>query len=358
MTGSALTWRSAIAWRMQRHGLVDRPFDAPVDVARALCGLHAQVATTPSLTSLFRGAAPSTDGLIKTWAVRGTLHLLPADELGTWHSAFSTYEHFLKGAWVRAFGFSSADEVEALIASVGAAVADGPKTREELIAAIPEHAAKLADGFGSCLKPAAFRGLLAFGEPRGQNVVFTAPPSVSRPPVDEAVAAITRKYLAAYGPARREDLSRWWGSNALSPARAQKRLEALGDEATVVDVEGAKCWVLTEDLPAMLEAAPPRAARLVPMFDQYVVNSTRDIEALLPAAAKDRVFRQAGWISPTVIVGGSIAGVWSHERKGARLEVEVEPFAKLPKWATSQIVDEAERLAEHFSAELSLSVPR
>ncbi len=39
---TALTWRRALAWRMQRHGLVDRPFATALDAARALCGLHAQ----------------------------------------------------------------------------------------------------------------------------------------------------------------------------------------------------------------------------------------------------------------------------------------------------------------------------
>ena len=345
----SLTWRSALAWRMERHGLVSSPYGSSVDVSRALCGLHAQVASSALLTAFVRGvASPSSDGLIKTWAVRGTLHHLPLDELGLWHSAFSTYEHFLMKTWVRGFGFSSPDEVEALIAAVGDALAEGPKTREELIEAIPEHADKLRDGFGASLKPAAFRGLLVFDEPRGRNVVFRAPPPVERPPVEDAVAWVTRKYLAAYAPARREDYSRWWGSHALSPAKAQKRFEALGDEAVQVDVEGSRCWVLAGDLDALRDAAPARVARLVPLFDQYVVNSNRDVEALLPAAFKDRVHRQAGWISACVVVDGVIAGVWKHEVKGSRVDVAVEPFAKLPAWAAKQLRADEEALAAYL----------
>ena len=47
-----VTWRSALAWRMARHGLADRPFGEAVDVSRALCGLHAQVASSAVLTVL------------------------------------------------------------------------------------------------------------------------------------------------------------------------------------------------------------------------------------------------------------------------------------------------------------------
>lgn len=351
----SLTWRQALAWRMRRHGLVDRPFGNAAEAASALCGLHAQVGSSADLTAFVRGATPSREGLVKTWAVRGTLHLLPVAELGIWQSAMSTYDHFLRGAWVRGFGFASPDEVEALIAAVGDALDGRTLTREELAGALPEHRERLLESWGSALKPAAFRGLMAFGEPRGQNVTFTRPPAVERPPVEEAVRALTRRYLAAYGPARREDLSRWWGTNALSAAKAQRRFEALGEEAVVVDVEGSRCWVLAEDLDALAAAEPSRSARLVPLFDQYVVNSNRGVEALLPAAMKERVFRQAGWISPCVLVDGAIAGVWRHERRGSRLVVAVEPFGKFPGWARKQVAADAERLAGHLGGALDLT---
>jgi len=170
----SLTWRQALAWRMRRHGLVDRPFAGSAEVASALCGLHAQVGSSADLTAFVRGAAPSRSGLVKTWAVRGTLHLLPVAELGVWQSAMSTYEHFLKGAWVRAFGFASADDVEALIRAVGDALDGRTLTREELAGALPEYREKIAESWGSALKPAAFRGLLddAGAEPVGKRLGF------------------------------------------------------------------------------------------------------------------------------------------------------------------------------------------
>ena len=359
-TRTTLTWRQALAWRMERHGLVSRPFASAVEVAAALCGLHAQVMSSAELTAWARMEAPTRIAgdvhreLVKTWAVRGTLHLLPARELPLWHAALSTYDHFLKSAWVRGFGFDSPDEVEALIDAIGEALDGRALTREELAAAVPEHADKLRESWGSALKPAAFRGVLAFAESSGQNVRFTRPPPAERPPADEAVREITRRYLAAYAPARREDLSRWWGTHALSPAKAQRRFEDLGEEAVVVDVEGSRCWVLARDLDALREAEAPKAARLLPLFDQYVVSSNRDVEPLLPAAAKPLVFRQAGWISPAVLVDGAIAGVWRHERKGARVEVRIEPFAKLPAWARRQVAEEAERLAAFLGGSADL----
>jgi uncharacterized protein YcaQ len=350
---------------MRRHGLVERGRDAPEHVAARLCGLHAQVFSSAELTAWARidGLAAGDvatavwdhERLVKTWAMRGTLHLLPGDELPLWHAAFSTYEHFLKGAWVRAFGFSSPDEVEELIGEIGEALDGRALTREELAEALPHHGDKLRESWGSALKPAAFRGLLAFAPSSGQAVRFTRPPGGARPPVGEALAEVTRRYLAAYGPARRQDLSRWWGSHALSAAKAQKRFEALGDEAVEVLVDGERCWALAADVEAMRDAERPRAARLLGGFDQYVVSSNRDVEVLVSADVKAAVFRQAGWISPVVLVDGAVAGVWRWERKGGRLAVRIEPFGSLPAWARAQVEREAESLAAFLGLALELA---
>lgn len=64
-------------------------------------------------------------------------------------------------------------------------------------------------------------------------------PGVAEPPVADALAEVTRRYLAAYAPALREDPARWWGGNALSAAKAQTRFEALGDEAVEVRASAA-----------------------------------------------------------------------------------------------------------------------
>src|SRR5271170_5796313 len=96
-----LTWTRAAAWRVRRHHLDRRaPAGSMLAVASRLCGLHAQVMSSAELTlwarveNLDRGAVQHAlwhdRTLVKTWAMRGTLHLLPATELPLWHALFST----------------------------------------------------------------------------------------------------------------------------------------------------------------------------------------------------------------------------------------------------------------------------
>lgn len=269
---------------MRRHGLVERSSpDALLDVVRALCGLHAQVFSSAELTAWARieglDRAAVADGtwsertLVKQWAMRGTLHLLPADELGLWQSAFATFDHFHRGAWLRSFGFTSKDELDTLVAAIGEALDGRELTRVELAEVVaeqsgrPELAEHLTESWGSSLKPAAFRGQLVFAPSTGANVRFTRPPWVAQPPAEEALDEIARRYLATYGPARREDFSRWWHSSMMSAAKAQKRFEGLGDEVALVDVEGARCYVLRADLDALRASEREQVARLLPLFD-------------------------------------------------------------------------------------------
>jgi hypothetical protein len=139
-----------------------------------------------------------------------------------------------------------------------------------------------------------------------------------------------------------------------SPAQAGRWHEALGDEAATVAVGGEELVMLAEDVEEAAAAEPGGAVRLLPAFDHYVVAAPRDAEAVLPAAHGARVYRTQGWLSPVVLVDGRMAGVWSHERKGKRLAVEVEPFGRLTRAERAGVEAEAAALADFIGGELEL----
>jgi hypothetical protein len=165
---------------------------------------------------------------------------------------------------------------------------------------------------------------------------------------------IARRWLAAVGPATRDDLSRWWGY--ITPARAGKLLAGLGDELVEVDVEGTKQWLLASRAEEIQAAGPARVVRLVPAFDQYVVAIPRKGPgAPFDEKRRAQIYRQAGWLSPALLVDGRIEGVWRHERKGRRLELEIEHFGKAPSWVREGAEAEAARLQQFLGGELVLS---
>jgi Winged helix DNA-binding domain len=362
---------NTLPWRMRRQHLATRaPRRKALDVVRDICGLHAQLTASAELTLWARVEGVKGDTvsrwlwkdrkLVRTWAQRGTLHLLRADELGLWVGAQSALKprHHV-GSWLRHWGLTR-NQADAMLDAIPAALDGKQLTREELAAEVARLTGikglddKLKGGFGDLLKPAAFRGDLCFAPSDGQRVRFARPDQWLGPwePMDteEATLEVARRYLTRYGPATREDLQRWFGMT--SPAEAGRWLKALGDEA----VESGGEYLLAADAEAAAAAEADGAVRLLPAFDQYVVGAPRSDDDVVAPAERARVYRPQAWLSPVVLVDGRMVGVWSHERAGDRLVVEVEPFARLPRAVKAAVQAEAEALAGFLGGELELRV--
>lgn len=349
-------------FRLARHHLLGRASpDRLVDVVSDLGGVHAQLMSSAELSLAARidGLAPEDvrdalwdrRELVKTWAMRGTLHLLPAAELPMYTAALARRDHWSKGAWLRGHGVT-AEQIEAIIGAIPRALGAAPRTREELADTLGIDVRELVlSGWGAVLKPSAFRGDLCFGPNRGRNVTFVRPrdwlDGWAAVDPEEAERELARRYLRAYGPATREDFGRWF------PGAWARLFRSLAGELADVDVDGRSAHLHVDDLSALTEAASPRSVRLLPAFDAYVV-ACRPRERLVPADLAGRVYRPQGWISPVLRVDGRIAGVWRHEKRRGAVEIDVEPFRRSTR--TRELRDEADRVGAFFRLPVRLRV--
>jgi hypothetical protein len=246
------------------------------------------------------------------------------------------------------------DQADAVVAAIGDSLADGPLTVDELTAAIEERTGPWAveatmDAFGvkwprwrQLTSTAAHRGVLCFGPNRGRNVTYTNPrswlPGFRAPDGGEALRELLRRYLVAYGPATPQHFAKWL---AIPPGRAVTLFESLGGDLEPVDLEGQRCWVVAGDTETPSES--PRALRLLPYFDAFVVaGQPRDRLFPGPAAARALAGGQAGNY-PVVLVDGVVGGVWHQRRSGSRVAITVE-LLRTPTAAQRRALDEEVRL--------------
>ncbi len=324
-----LTWPQVLAWRFGRHLLHRHADSTASDVVRRLAGVQAQVMSAAEQAVAVRTRQPRSGALaaglaegslVRTWAMRGTLHVLPADELGTYLAPLAAARTWEKGAWQRAF--VDAAGMAALADAVGELLDGAVLTREELTDAVvarvgdPALGEHLRSGWGSVLKPFAWQGLLVQGPPRGGRVTFTSPATSpgwrGLPPIEEAGPAAVLAYLGAHGPAAPATFDDW----LLRGATPKKTLRgwfadlASRDRVVQVAVEGEQLWARAEDADDLAAARPHATVRLLPAFDQYVLGpGTKDVH-VLDAARRGEVSRAAGWIAPVVVHAGRVVGTW------------------------------------------------
>lgn len=365
-----LTWNQVLGWRVGRHRLAD-PAGEPVDVVARLAGVQAQVAASAAQVLAVRAADPAVDverllwqdrTLVKTWAMRGTLHLLPAAEWRTWVAVLRTREWRITPGWVRYHGITEY-ELDAVTEAIPEALAGEPLTRDVLasrvadITGLAHLGEQLRSGWAAVFKPAASRGLLCQGPPQGTNITFTDPTrwlagvageeagGTVDPDPDAAMATILARFLDAHGPADRDDLARWLG---ITPKTARQILAAHGGALAEVSVEGRAAWMTPDGAAAAAGAEPAEGVHLLPGFDPYVLAPLSHRAHTIPEGRVDAVSRTAGWISPVLLVDGRVAGTWEPSASGDTTTFTITPFARIPR----AVVTAARRHAEERYAPL------
>ncbi len=370
----SLKWKQLNSWRLSRHHLSPRLKRKDfVKAAARIGGAQAQVMSAAELALWARvdGLSPqdvksalwADRTLIKTWAMRGTLHLITASELPLFVSARSMDGDRGWTNYFTYYGISPAQQA-AFLEAVPQVLGTEPMTREQLATAVARETRVPAlrelivtANWGSPLKPSAFRGDLCFGPSQGQSVTFVNPKKWigAWREIDplSALQEIVRTYLQAYGPATIEDFSRWWWGGA-GITMTRKIFKSLESELEEVDVEGWRAIALKSTLKSIQKMDISNTVRLLPLFDAYVLGLGRDLDPLLSASLKSRVFRPQGWVSAVALVDGRMKGVWEYKTKRSQTTVKVSMFESASKAIRKSIEIEAERLGAFLGTTIAI----
>ncbi|WP_432492444.1 winged helix DNA-binding domain-containing protein [Kineococcus auxinigenes] len=274
-------------------------------------------------------AALDAGEVVRSWPLRGTLHLLPAVDL-PWVLALCA-PRVLRSTATRRAGLGITDEDAAAARRAAESVLGGGRgaTRAELLAALEAAGQVTADGRGyHLLLHLSLTGVLCLGPLRGREQEFVLlaehVPHPRRLDGDEALAELARRFLLGHGPASVTDLARW---AHLPVSAARRAVAAARADLAAVDVEG------TEHLhdPALpdLVAAHRRAAagtHLLPGFDEFLLGYA-DRSHVLPAEHAERVVPGGnGVFRGTVVHGGVVVGTWTRAPGRAGGPPLAEPF--------------------------------
>jgi hypothetical protein len=361
---ASVTWRQALAWRLERHLLDPLGSEGVADVVRRLGAVLsmdeslAELAVrTRRTTSRFGELTKAlTDGtVIKAFAFRGSMHYLSPQDGGIYLALRSAGRQWELPSWVEYYRLTPADWPE-FRAAVREALSDGPLTISELGDVLATHRAYrhlkpvFDEGAGTLIKPLTWQGDMSFGPVREGQHTFQRldlnPRWTGVPDLDDAGPRAITAYLRTYGPATFDHIHYWLGGGlSAGRKRLSRWLSEVRDQLVAVDVEGTTAYVVREDVDSLVAAMPSNTLRFLPGHDQWVMGpGTKDVH-VTPPARRDVVTRKANLL----IVGGVVCGTWA--QKGDELTVIWLDEGRRPEEAIGQ---EAARLTGILGRDLHL----
>jgi Winged helix DNA-binding domain len=307
---------------LARQMLLERKRVPAVRAVSRLVALQAQYAPSPYVALWSRLAGfrkehlTDNDGLVKATTLRGTLHVMTRDDFPAIASA---YVESQRGR-VENLGV----DIEALQRAMPRAPASSAEIR-----AIAGRVLGTDDEWTITF---ALRALPFVRAGVVGPWPHTKPPPVRfwdepLPAPQESAIRVIRAYLAAYGPARRDDIEHF---TAFRIRQIRPALEGLSERDGFYDVPRAHRASGRERAPV----------RFLPAYDSIIL-AHKDSSRIVPPEYEEAVYNRKNTTTKnTFTVDGFVAGTWRVERK----RLVVEPFERLPVKARREVDEEGERL--------------
>ena len=351
MEPEVLSHRALNRALLERQRLLRREPGAPViETVEHLVGMQAQAPFPPYFGLLARLAEFQADDLaglllsrdvVRVALMRGTIHLVSArDGL----ALRPLIQPVLDRALATTFGRQLAGADLTAVAAAGRALTvEQPRTFAELGGLLaqtwPDHPpAALAQAVRALVPLVQVPPRAVWGQ-AGQARHTPAETWLGRP-LDEgaSLAAMVRRYLAAFGPATVLDVQAWSGLTRLreviEPMRPRLR--------TFRDPSGRELF----DLPEAPRPDPgtPAPARLVPEYDNLILAHD-DRTRVMSEENRKRLFSLLNVFPGTVLVDGFVGGMWRLSRSRHAATLTVELFGdRVPARDRDEITAEATRV--------------
>jgi hypothetical protein len=339
------------ALRLRAQRLTGPAATAVEPLVSALCGVQAQdpVAAALALRARSRGldaravqrARDEDRSVVWTWAMRGTLHLVAATDVGWILGLLGPI--FAAAGRRRREALGLPDELceRALVVLREILAATGPLPRAELVGRLADRGVAIDPAGQAPAHLVGYAGLRGVVCRVGDGPAYAllddwlgAAPRAAAP--DAALAELARRYLGAHGPAGAADLAAWSG---VGLRRARRGLELIAGELRAVQTASGPGWTLASAPRRVPRSARPQVA-LLGHFDPYLLGYA-DRDLVLDRRFARRIQAGGGFIQPAVLVDGRVVGTWRRGRRGGRLHVELELFEELPEGAADALEREA-----------------
>jgi hypothetical protein len=307
----------------------------PVDVARWMLALQAQdfpgarwaiALRLPHATARDIDAALADGSIVRSWPIRGTLHIVASDDLG-WMMDIAARR---QKTWAakRRNDLEITDEQLVRAGDIAVGLLSGGRIvrRDALLAAWDAAGIPTTGQRGyHLLWNLAHQKLIVFGPHDAKQPTFTLFEEWVRVhrdlDGDAALAEFATRYFRSHGPATERDFA-WWASITLGDAR---KGIAAAEGLERRDFGGVAHY--------LAEGLEPAASGVFALagFDEYLLGY-QDRSAPLAAEYAQRIVPgNNGMFLPTVVVDGAVVGTWKRTESTKKVTVDLSEFESMTK---------------------------
>ncbi len=312
-------------------------------MVRSTAGLQAQDAAAAALSVRVRSsglravdverARVEARSVVAMWCMRGTLHLVAAEDHGWLTALFGPVFIAAGSRRLAQLGLTPDATARGVRTIVGALAEHGPLARRALAEQLRAGGIPVEPGSQAVIhliRRAALEGTVCLGpRDRDQAYALTADwlgAPVDQPAPEAALDELARRHLAAFGPVTPEDLAAWSGLPLRGVREAWTR---IAGELEEVETPEGPAWTRAADLRRHGRANHDEpAVRLLPAFDTFLLGYRSRAHVVAPAHAR-RVHPGGGILRPTVLLDGRAVATWAARTRAGSTRVAVAPFTAL-----------------------------
>lgn len=340
---AAASPRDLLRLRLLAHGLGGDGLPSPAAVVERMLGVQAQDlraalwavgVRSPGSTVADVTAAIDAGSIVRSWPMRGTLHLVPAADLH-WMLQLTTPRLVAGSAGRWAQLELDTETGERAREVVQDALAGGRElTRAGFLRVLQEHGIDTSGQRGyHLIWYLAQTGTLCWGRTDGNGQVLVLLDEWVRKPReldrDEALGEFLLRYVRGHGPASLRDFVGW---TQLTVADAKAARAVAGDRLAEVRVGDDVLYyeAASDVVPLSSDGAAPRTSDAVlalPGFDEYLLGYKNRGFVIDDDLFEWVVPGRNGLFLPIVVAGGRVAGTWRTTGTGRSLRAELRAFA-------------------------------
>jgi Winged helix DNA-binding domain len=328
-----MTERDILRFRLANQLITKNKRSNPEDVASWMGAIQAQdlgqakYAIGCRMVNAVNGdieKAINEKSIIRTWALRGTLHILAAADV---HWLLPLVAPVILARYRPQFKRLDLDDsafTKIHHCMVQLLYGGRQLTRKALFEGLEQNKISTAGLRGTLiLYKAGWLGIICLGPLKGKQDTYTLLeewlPKTNTIPRQEALAELAKRYFQSHGPATVNDLILWSG---LSITEGRLGLELIKETLAQTEVNGKQYWMTGNIQKAGTSA---NKSFLLPAFDEYVLGY-KDRSLILDNAHTGNVMLKNGIFKPVIITNGKITGTWKKTLQKNNINVETGLF--------------------------------